>query len=158
MQPFGDGRNGLLHRHSGDEARIDHDALFAVGVSFLRDISARHNLDDGQIKGLGKFVVPFVMRGHAHDGAGTVSHKHIVRYKNRDFLTGDRVDSRNALKAHAGLLLGKLGALHIRLAGCLRLIGFDRIEIGKLLRPFFKDGMLRGNDHKGSAKQRVRPC
>lgn len=70
-------------------------------------------------------------------------------------LVVDGVDAHHAL--HAGLFLVQLTALEIALAGSLCLIGRNGIRILEqaLFQPLLDHGVLRGNDHVGSAEQSI---
>ena len=53
------------------------------------------------------------MGRHRHDGARTVTHKHIIRDKDRDFHIAHRIYRRQAVNLHTGLLFRKLRTLEV---------------------------------------------
>jgi len=64
----------------------------------------------------------------------------------------------DALDDDAGLFLVQLGALEVRLAGGLLLIGGDGVGVPDKARvdPLFDEGVLGADDHVGRTEQRVR--
>ena len=97
------------------------------------------------------------MRGHGHDGARAVGDEDVVRDPNRDLAAVDGVDGGDAVQAHAGLLLVELRALKVGLAGGLALVGADLLDVADSVGVLLDEGVLRGDDHVGRAKERVRP-
>ena len=95
------------------------------------------------------------MRRNSHNSAGAIAGKNIVGNKYGNFLAGNGVDSANAFQLHAGFVLGKLGALKVGFFRCLLLICANFVHIGKLVRPFPDDFMLRAYDHIGCAEKGV---
>ena len=95
------------------------------------------------------------MAGHAHDDARSVCDEYIVGDEDGDVLAADGVDTLNALQAHAGLVLGKVSALEIGLAGGLKHIGFHLVPVGNLVLPFLEDLMLGREHHIGHAEECV---
>ena len=97
------------------------------------------------------------MGGHGHNGAGAVGGQHVVGDEDGDFLAVDRVDALDAVNDNAGLFLVQLGALEVRLAGGLLLIGGNGVGILNKTRvhPLLDEGVLGADDHIGCAEQRI---
>ena len=97
------------------------------------------------------------MGGHGHDGAGAVGRQNVVGDEDGDLLVVDRVDAHNAFQLDAGLFLVQLTALEVALAGSLSLIGLNGIRIldDALFQPLLDHGVLRRDDHVGSAEQGI---
>ena len=144
-----------------EEAGVDQRAGGNVGEGSLVEVrrrSALDDLDDGQTELLGELPVAGVVGGHGHDGAGAVGCQNVVGDKDGDLLAVDGVDALDALDDNAGLFLVQLGALEVRLAGGLLLIGGDGVGVPDKARvdPLFDEGVLGADDHVGRAEQRVR--
>ena len=144
-----------------EEAGVDQRAGGNVGEGSLVEVrrrSALDDLDDGQTELLGELPVAGVVGGHGHDGAGAVGCQDVVGDKDGDFLAVDGVDALDALDDNAGLFLVQLGALEVRLAGGLLLIGGDGVGVLDQARvdPLFDEGVLGADDHVGRTEQRVR--
>ena len=73
-----------------------------------------------QIKFLGEREVTLVVRGHCHDGAGTVRHQDIVGYPDRDFFAVHGID-RHRTSPDAGLFFTQFRAFQVGFA--LRFVG-----------------------------------
>ena len=146
---------GFGDRKPVEEVGVDHFALGAVHVGFLGDIPALHHLDDGQIEDLGEFIVPFVVGGHRHDGAGAVGRQNVVGNENGDLPAVHGIGGSDAQELDAGLGLGDLGSFKIALPGGFRLVGADLVQIGELICPFFDEGVLRRHNHIGGAEEGV---
>ena len=97
------------------------------------------------------------MGGHGHDGAGAVGCQNVVGDEDGDLLVVDRVDAHDAFQLDTGLFLVQLAALEVALAGSLSLIGLNGIRIldDALFQPLLDHGVLRGDDHVGSAEQGI---
>ena len=152
---------GILNGQAVQEVGVDERAGGHVGEGLLVEVaghSALDDLDDGQAELLGKLPVAGVVGGHGHDGAGAVGCQDVVGDKDGDLLAVDGVDALDALDDNAGLFLVQLGALEVRLAGGLLLIGGDGVDVPDKARvdPLFDEGVLRADDHVGRAEQRVR--
>ena len=152
---LGDLLFGFLHGQAVQDARVDHDAGLTVGEGFLLHVAALDHFDDGQIELLGELPVTGIVSRHSHDGAGAVGYQHIVGDKDGDLFASERIDGGNTLELNASLFLGHLGALKVRLPGCLLLVGLDLLHILELIRPLFQVGMLRGDHHVSGAIEGV---
>ena len=97
------------------------------------------------------------MGRHGHDGTGAVGGQNVIGNEDGDLLVVDRVDAHDTLELDAGLLLVQLAALKVALAGSLCLISLDCVGIldEAFLQPLLDDGVLRGDDHVGSAEQGI---
>ena len=95
------------------------------------------------------------MRRHCHDRSGSVGHQNIVGNPDRNLLAIDRINRSQTLDLHAGLLLGKLCTLKIRLLGCLVTICRNHIPVFQFILVFINDRMLRGYNHVSNTEQCV---
>ena len=112
-----------------------------------------NNLDNRQVKFLGKRKIALVMRWHSHDCAGSIATQNIIRHPNRQFLAIDRIYDITASKYACFLfilLTFNIGFLLRSLDICFNL--FARIRIDQLRN----QRMLRRQSYIRRAKQRVR--
>ena len=156
LQPLLHHWNGFLHRQAVEEVGVHHDpGVVLQGKGRLLDVPALDHFNDLTDKLLGKFPVPVVVGRHRHDRPGAVGHQNIVRDENRDLLSVDGVDPRNALQLHPGLFLGQLGPLKVRLPGRGLHIGGDLVPVADGVLPPGNVGVLRREHHVGGAKEGV---
>ena len=156
LQPLLHHWNGFLHRQAVEEVGVHHDpGVVLQGKGRLLDVPALDHFNDLTAKLLGKFPVPVVVGRHRHDRPGAVGHQNIVRDENRDLLSVDGVDPRNALQLHPGLFLGQLGPLKVRLPGRGLHIGGDLVPVADGVLPPGNVGVLRREHHVGGAKEGV---
>ena len=87
--------NGLFHGKAVKETAVAHYAFLCI-QALLAYIGPFNERDDGQAEFPGKSIVPAVVGGNGHDGAGAIASKHIFRNPYRHFLSGERVDSVRA--------------------------------------------------------------
>ena len=150
------GGDGLLDGHAVEEAGVDHDAgIVLERKRALGDIAALDDLDDGQAELRCKVPVSLIVARHAHDNARAVAHKNIIGDEHRHGLAGRGVRDLDALEAHAGLVLVKLAALKIGLAGGSLLVGLHVGPVGNAVLPLVQQRMLRGNDRIRHAEERI---
>ena len=112
-----------------------------------------NNLDNRQVKLLGKRKIALVVRWHSHDCAGSIAAQNIIRHPNRQFLTIDWVYDITSRKYARFLFI--LLALNIRFllrSLDIRFNLFARVRIDQLRnqRMFWRQSYIR------RAKQRVR--
>ena len=100
----------LFDRHAGDKSGIDTDTGFAVhgflpriGIADLIHSGSNH-LTDRKVEVTCKGKVAAVVRGHSHDGTGTVIRQHVIAHPDGDALFGDRVDGECSCEHTAHLL------------------------------------------------------
>ena len=93
------------------------------------------------------------MRRHCHDCSGSVGHQNIIGNPDRNLLAVDRIDGGQTFDLHAGLLLGKLCSLKIRLLGCLVAVCRNHIPVFQFILVFVDDRMLRGYNHVSNTEQ-----
>ena len=151
-------RDGFLDRHAVHPVGVDHDAVILGVKGFLGHIAALDDLDDRQAELHAELPVALVMAGHAHHGAGSVTHQDVVGDKHRNARVVHRVHHTDALQANAGFLLVQFAALEVTLACGFSLVGLNLIPVGNLILPFFQDRMLRRKHHIGHAVKRIGTC
>ena len=139
----------LLVGEAIKEAGVDH--LAVAGVGLLRDVAALDDLDDIDAELLCEVVVTLIVCRNGHDRACTVAHHDIVSDKDRDLLSGDRVDRGQTLDAYAGLLLHELCTLELGLLCGLLTVVHDRIPVRDLVLILIECRMLRSDNHEGDA-------
>ena len=139
-----------------EEAGVNHLAIACIG--FLLNVAALDDLDDFNAELPGKLPVALVVGGHGHDGAGAVTHHHIVGDENRHLPAGEGIHATQTLNAQAGLVLHQLGALELGLLGALLAIGADGVHVGDPAGILVNEGMLGRHDHEGHAEEGIRPC
>ena len=111
---IGNGLLGLCHLHAVKKAGVHHAPMFAFGVCFLADVSARNYFYYWQIEGLCKFIVARVVRGNGHYCARTVAHQDVVCYPYRNFLSVYRIYCVGSRK-NAGLVFGEIRPVEVAL-------------------------------------------
>ncbi len=97
------------------------------------------------------------MARHGHNGACAVTHKHIIRYKDRNLFIVNGIYGFNALYFHTGFFFGQLGTLKIRLFAGHLPVSIKFIQIAYPILLLFNQGMFRGYYHICSTEKRVRP-
>ncbi len=124
--------------HEGQPAfrRHDHGANFEVEL-------------------LGKFEVPLIVPGNAHDRASPVTDQHIVCNPDRDALSGRGIDCVPAGEDAAFFAAARDPILfaHRCYAPAIFLHLVPAVRSGKA----FDQWMFRGEDHVGGPEERVRP-
>ena len=135
------------------KAGIDH--LSVAGVRFLFDVAALNDRNDLRAELFGEFPVALIVRGHRHDRAGAVAHHDVIRDKDRDLHAAYRIDRRKAAELHAGLFLRKLRALELGFLRACRAVRLDLVPVFDAVAVLVEHRMLRRNDHKRHAEQRV---
>ena len=154
--PFLHGRNGVLYGHTVEEAGVHHDAgIILERERLLGDVAALHDLDDGQTEFCGKLPVALIVSRNAHNGAGAVAHKDIVRNKNGNLFLRRGVDGTHPFKTDAGFVLVQLAALKIGFMRGFLAVRRNDVPVGELVLPHFQHRMLRRKDHVRNAEKRV---
>ncbi|MPM73330.1 hypothetical protein SDC9_120310 [bioreactor metagenome] len=152
FEPSKHGGNGILLVQAIKEGAVYVNAI--LGPRFLLDIDLTlENFNDGQAELLGKLPVTGVMGRDCHDGTGTVADQDIVGNPDGNLLVVHRVD-RKAATEDAALILGKVSALEVALAGACLKVGLDRLFLafgGQLCNK----RMFWGYYHVGSTEERI---
>ena len=144
----------LLGRDTVQKSGVDH--LAVAGIRFFFDVAAFDDLNDVNAELLCEIVVALIVCRYRHDRTGAVAHHHVVGDVDRDFPAICRIDRRQPLNAHAGLILYELCPLKFRFLRAFFTIGVKRVCIGDLISVFIEDRMLRCNDHEGHAEHGIR--
>ena len=100
-----------------NEIRIDkHTCCYIckcclININFFTILG--YNLNNRQIKLLGKLPVSFIMCRNSHDSTCTIAHKYIVRYPDWNFLAINRINCLKSVNLYTCLILRKLCSLEI---------------------------------------------
>ena len=133
---------------------------FIIAEAVLRTIGRLYCVDDGEAESISKFIVPLVAARDCHYGTSPIIHKHIISRKNRQKRPGYRVLGIQPCKE-----AGFSPVIFYPVAGCFRLSSLPVFADGRfrvavsgrppgrdisfpLLRDFFKERMLGGNNGK----------
>ena len=157
-KPVGNLLLGFLHFESVQKTGVHHNTRLRIGEGSLFDIAALYNLHNRKTELLREVPVPLIMGRNRHDSAGTVGHENVVGYPDRDLLLRHRVHRGNSLQAYAGLVLGQLGPLKVRLPGCRFPILGDGSPVLQLVLIFVYQRVFGRNNHISSAEERIGPC
>ena len=153
---IGNGLLGLCHFHAVKKAGVYHAPVFAFGVCFLADVSARNYFYYWQIEGLCEFIVARVVRGNGHYCARAVAHQYIVGNPYGYLLLGNGVDCAHAFKHNACLFLIKLAAFKVALVGGLLAVFGNGVPVGYPVLIFVYIWMFGAYYHVCCAEERVR--
>ena len=126
----------------------------SVKASFVH-IAALHDFDDRQTELRGKLPVALVVARNAHNSAGAVAHKNVVRDKDGDLFLRCGVNGTDAFQPHAGLVLVELAALKIGLVRGFLAVGRHGVPVRELVLPCVEDRVLRREDHIRHAEERI---
>ena len=154
--PLLHGGDGVLHGHAVQEAGVHHDAGVVLECKgFLRNIAALHDFNDRQAELRGKLPVALVVARNAHNSAGAIAHKNVVRDKDGNLFLRRGVNGTDAFQPHAGLVLVELAALKIGLVRGFLAVGRHGVPVRELVFPCVEDRVLRREDHIRHAEERI---
>ena len=156
-QPVDDGLFRLRHAQAVEEAAVAQDAVLHIGIRrFLHVLAARNDLDDRQTELRGELPVTRIVRRNSHDCARSVGRQNIIRNKDRNLASVNRINRLDALQLNTRLFLAQLRALKIALARRRLAVGDNIIPVGDAVLELIDGRMLRRNDHVGRTEERIR--
>ena len=151
----------LIRGKAGDEVRVYRNAFSAKSFLFYREVFAGlfrgHHSLDGKIKPARECEVSFVMGRNGHDGAGAVTHEHVIGNPDGQCFAAYRINGVGAGK-DPGFL--RFFALDLTVS-----LGFQRRIFYVFLDCFalrfgrnrLYQWMFRGQNHVRGAEQGIRP-
>ena len=157
-------REALALGHGGDAVEVQRvvaavrirriaDERFNPGAGVQRTIGGLLDGGDVQPELASELEVALVAGGHGHDGAGAVTHQHVVGDPHRDLLAVERV-GRVRAGEHAGLLATLVLTVEVVLCCGLHAIGGNGVGlVGRC--QLVDQRMLRCQHHERCAEQRV---
>ena len=154
--PLLHGGDSVLHGHAVQEAGVHHDAGVVLECKgFLRNIAALHDFDNRQAELRGKLPVALVVARNAHNSAGAVAHKNVVRDKDGDLFLVAGLTAQTPSSRTPVLSLLQLAALKIGLVRGFLAVGRHGVPVRELVLPCVEDRVLRREDHIRHAEERI---
>ncbi len=143
---------GCFDLQAVEEVAVDRRSLADVRLT-LEVLGGLDGADYGQVVFGGEVPVALVLAGDRHDGAGPVTHEHVVGDVDRDLLPIRRID-RVGSGERAGLLAGNVGPVDLR--HLARLLDVSADFVGLFRRRYLPDRrMLGGHDEERGPEERV---